>query len=67
MICAISPSSDNYEESLSTLRYADQAKRIRNKAMKNRIEGGGELNFEQALEENKRLREELMQLQTQVR
>ena len=23
MICAISPSSDNYEESLSTLRYAD--------------------------------------------
>jgi Kinesin motor domain len=28
MICAISPSSDNFEESLSTLRYADQAKKI---------------------------------------
>jgi hypothetical protein len=23
MICAISPANDNYEESLSTLRYAD--------------------------------------------
>jgi hypothetical protein len=23
MICAISPSDDNYEETLSTLRYAD--------------------------------------------
>lgn len=23
MICALSPSSNNYEESLSTLRYAD--------------------------------------------
>lgn len=23
MICAISPSTDNYEETLSTLRYAD--------------------------------------------
>jgi hypothetical protein len=28
MICAISPANDNYEESLSTLRYADQAKKI---------------------------------------
>ena len=35
MICAISPSSDNYEESLSTLRYADQAKKIKNKAQIN--------------------------------
>ena len=26
MICAISPASSNYEESLSTLRYADRAK-----------------------------------------
>ena len=27
MICAISPAADNYEETLSTLRYADQAKK----------------------------------------
>ena len=34
MICAISPATDNYEETLSTLRYADQAKKIQNKANK---------------------------------
>lgn len=32
MVCAISPAYDNYEESLSTLRYADQAKKIKNRA-----------------------------------
>lgn len=35
MICAISPATDNYEEILSTLRYADQAKKIQNKAIIN--------------------------------
>ncbi len=35
MICAISPADVNYEESLSTLRYADRAKRIVNKAIVN--------------------------------
>lgn len=35
MICAISPATDNYEETLSTLRYADQAKKIQNKAVVN--------------------------------
>ena len=35
MICAISPSSMNFEESLSTLRYADRAKKIQNKAVVN--------------------------------
>lgn len=35
MICAISPASMNYEESLSTLRYADNAKKIQNKAVIN--------------------------------
>lgn len=29
MICALSPSDNNYEETLSTLRYADRAKRIK--------------------------------------
>ncbi len=35
MICAISPAEDNYEETLSTLRYADQAKKIKNKPVVN--------------------------------
>ena len=30
MIANISPSSSSYEETLSTLRYADRAKRIKN-------------------------------------
>lgn len=38
MVCAISPSVDNYEETLSTLRYADQAKRIKCKAVINESE-----------------------------
>lgn len=35
MICAVSPASSNYEESLGTLRYADRAKKIMNKAIVN--------------------------------
>lgn len=35
MISTISPSLDNYEETLSTLRYADRAKRIVNNAVVN--------------------------------
>ena len=35
MVATISPASDNYEESLSTLRYADRAKRIVNHAVVN--------------------------------
>jgi len=35
MICAISPASTNYEETLSTLRYADRAKKIKNVAKVN--------------------------------
>lgn len=35
MICAISPANVNFEESLSTLRYADRAKKIVNKAVIN--------------------------------
>ena len=33
MICALSPASINFEETLSTLRYADRAKKIQNKAV----------------------------------
>uniref|UniRef100_A0A1I7SLJ5 Kinesin motor domain-containing protein n=1 Tax=Bursaphelenchus xylophilus TaxID=6326 RepID=A0A1I7SLJ5_BURXY len=35
MIATISPSADNYEETLSTLRYADRAKKIVNHAVVN--------------------------------
>ena len=35
MICALSPADTNYEETLSTLRYADRAKKIQNKAVVN--------------------------------
>ncbi|XP_038302371.1 kinesin-like protein KIF13A isoform X1 [Canis lupus familiaris] len=35
MIATISPAADNYEETLSTLRYADRAKRIVNHAIVN--------------------------------
>lgn len=35
MICALSPATVNYEETLSTLRYADRAKKIKNNAVVN--------------------------------
>lgn len=35
MVATISPAADNYEETLSTLRYADRAKRIVNHAVVN--------------------------------
>lgn len=35
MVATISPSADNYDETLSTLRYADRAKSIVNHAVVN--------------------------------
>ena len=35
MVATISPAADNYEETLSTLRYADRAKKIVNRAVVN--------------------------------
>ena len=35
MVATLSPAADNYEETLSTLRYADRAKRIINHAIVN--------------------------------
>jgi hypothetical protein len=35
MIAAVSPASDNYVETLSTLRYASRAKNIKNKPVVN--------------------------------
>lgn len=55
MICAISPASSNYEETLSTLRYADRAKRIKNSANIN--ENPQDKLIRQLREENQQLRE----------
>jgi hypothetical protein len=38
MICAVSPANDNYDETLSTLRYAERAKKIKNKPIVNESE-----------------------------
>jgi len=37
MIATISPSSEHYEETLSTLRFADRAKRIQTNAVVNEV------------------------------
>ena len=37
MVATISPAADNYDETLSTLRYADRAKRIVNHAVVNEV------------------------------
>ena len=48
MIASINPSASNYEESLSTLKYADQAKRIMNKAIVNEGPARQQINNMQA-------------------
>ena len=58
MICALSPASINYEESLSTLRYADRAKKIVNKAVIN--EDVQDKLIKELKEENERLKMFLM-------
>lgn len=36
MIACVSPAESNYEETLSTLKYADRARKIKNKPIVNR-------------------------------
>jgi len=57
MICALSPASINYDETLSTLRYADRAKKIQNKATVN--ESAQDKLIRQLKEENEKLRKDL--------
>merc|ERR1711972_175156 len=57
MICALSPASSNCEETMSTLRYADRAKKIKNTAQVN-ANPQDKLIAELA-EENERLKSEL--------
>jgi len=54
MVCALSPSFMNYEETLSTLRYADRAKKIKNKACIN--ESPQDKMIRELKEENKQLK-----------
>jgi hypothetical protein len=58
MICALSPASINYEETLSTLRYADRAKKIQNKAVVN--ESPQERMIRELKEENEKLKKILL-------
>ena len=56
MVATISPASDNFEETLSTLRYADRAKRIVNHAVINedansKVSGCGQLRSGRGLRE----------------
>lgn len=55
MIAAISPATFNYDETLSTLRYADAVKAIKNKAIVN--ETPQEKLIRELREENERLKE----------
>lgn len=57
MICALSPANINYEETLGTLRYADRAKKIQNKAVVN--ESPQDKMIRELKEENERLKAEL--------
>jgi kinesin family protein 13 len=61
MICAISPARDNIDETLSTLRYADQAKQIKQNARINESET--DKMIRELMEENDKLKNLLAQLQ----
>jgi hypothetical protein len=61
MICAISPAFMNYEETLSTLRYADNAKKIKNLAVIN--ESPSDRMIRELKAENMKLKEMLIRLQ----
>jgi hypothetical protein len=61
MICALSPASINYEETLGTLRYADRAKKIQNKAVIN--ESPQEKMIRELKDENDKLKKMLMAMQ----
>lgn len=55
MICALSPATNNYDETLSTLRYADQAKKIKLHAVVNESEQ--DKLIRELREENEKLRD----------
>ena len=68
----MSPASDNYEETLSTLRYADRAKKIVNHAVVNEVSGRGRMKGRERLLQDpnarviRELREEVETLRQQI-
>ena len=64
MICALSPASINYEETLSTLRYADRAKKIQNKAVVNESEHDKTVRL--LKEENNELKKKIEELSQKI-
>lgn len=61
MICAISPAEDNYDETLSTLRYADRAKRIKCNAIINESDTDKKIRLLQ--KENLELKQMILEMQ----
>ena len=61
MICAISPDKNNIDETLSTLRYANNAKNIKQKARINESEIDKKIR--ELVEENEKLKEMLKKLE----
>lgn len=59
MVATVSPAADNYEETLSTLRYADRAKSIVNHAVVN--EDPNARIIRELREEVEKLRDQLTQ------
>ena len=57
MICAIRPGAKYFDESVNTMRYADRAKQIKNKAIIN--ENQQDKLIRELKEENDRLRRQL--------
>lgn len=57
MICAVSPAFYNYEETISTLRYADAAKKIKNKVEK--VESPTDKMIRLLKEENEKLMKQI--------
>lgn len=65
MVATISPAADNYDETLSTLRYADRAKSIVNHAVVN--EDPNARIIRELREEVEKLREQLTEAEVRPR
>lgn len=65
MLCTLSPAISNYEESLSTLHYANQAKRIKCHAVVNESKADREIRL--LKEENEKLRLEIKNMKEERR
>lgn len=64
MVATVSPAADNYDETLSTLRYADRAKSIVNHAVVN--EDPNARIIRELREEVEKLRDQLTQAEVNI-